>query len=195
MKIYTRTGDQGETGLIGGDRIKKSDQRIIAYGTIDELNSNLGLSVSLLRTYKEELFLDLIKMLLNIQNELFIIGSDLANPDYSGPDDITTEKKSRFDFRIKNTNVTNLENTIDLLEKELPPITYFILPGGSMEAAQIHISRSVTRRAETCVVKLAENGKINPIVITYLNRLSDLLFVISRTINKRLEIMDVAWKT
>ncbi len=195
MKIYTRTGDQGETGLIGGSRIKKSDQRIIAYGTIDELNSSIGLSVAILGTSKERLFSDLIKVLIDIQNQLFIIGSDLANPVYSEKSDTTTEKNYQIKSRITNENIMNMENSIDRLEKELPPIKNFILPGGSMEAAQVHISRSIARRAERNAVKLSENSKINPIIITYLNRLSDLLFVISRTINKRLEITDVVWKT
>lgn len=194
MKIYTRTGDQGETGLIGGRRLKKSEQRVVAYGTVDELNSTLGLSVAILRTSKLGLFSDIVKVLIDVQNELFIIGTDLANPEYFEESDKVVEKKSENEVRIKNENVLKLENIIDLFEKELSPIRYFILPGGSMEAAQIHISRSITRRAERSVVKLSEKNKINPIIITYLNRLSDLLFVISRTINKRLEIMDIAWK-
>ena len=192
MKIYTKTGDKGLTGLIDGKRIPKSDIRIIAYGSIDELNSYIGLSISLLSQHRNnnnnrnnQSFSDIIITLNRIQNELFIIGSDLADPDLSKPTSL----------RVQSPMITVLENDIDNYEKELSPITYFILPGGSVESSTLHIARSITRRAETNVSKLLLKDTINNLVLIYLNRLSDLLFVLSRTLNKRLQILDIAWKS
>jgi cob(I)alamin adenosyltransferase len=191
MKIYTKTGDKGLTGLIGGKRVPKSDIRIIAYGSVDELNSYIGLSISLLSKHNTHLsstsspfFSDIIDTLSRIQNELFVIGSDLADPDLS-----------KSSVRVQSDMVTVLENDIDKYEKELSPITYFILPGGSIESSSLHIARSIARRAETNVAKLFLEDMINNLVLVYLNRLSDLLFVLSRTINKRLQISDIAWKS
>jgi cob(I)alamin adenosyltransferase len=188
MKIYTKTGDKGLTSLIGGKRIPKSDTRIITYGSVDELNSYIGLSLSLLSKYNNPSssasFSDIIVTLNRIQNELFVIGSDLADPDLS--------KSSSL--RVQSNMITILENDIDKYEKELSPITYFILPGGSVESSNLHIARSIARRAETNVAKLFSENMINNLVLVYLNRLSDLLFVLSRTINKRLQISDIAWK-
>ena len=191
MKIYTKTGDKGLTGLIGGKRVPKSDIRIIAYGSVDELNSYIGLSISLLSKHNTHLsstsspsFSDIIDTLSRIQNELFVIGSDLADPDLS-----------KSSVRVQSYMVTVLENDIDKYEKELSPITYFILPGGSIESSSLHIARSIARRAETNVAKLFLEDMINNLVLVYLNRLSDLLFVLSRTINKRLQILDIAWKS
>lgn len=189
MKIYTKTGDKGLTGLIGGQRIPKSDIRIIAYGSVDELNSYIGLSISLLSKHNlsssSSSFSDIIVTLSRIQNELFVIGSDLADPDLS--------KSSSL--RVQSNMITVLENDIDNYEKELSPITYFILPGGSIESSNLHIARSIARRTETNVAKLFLEDMINNLVLVYLNRLSDLLFVLSRTINKRLQISDIAWKS
>ena len=190
MKIYTKTGDKGLTGLIDGKRIPKSDIRIIAYGSIDELNSYIGLSISLLSQHRNnnknnQSFSDIIITLNRIQNELFIIGSDLADPDLS----------KSTSLRVQSTMITVLETDIDNYEKELSPITYFILPGGSVESSTLHIARSITRRAETNVSKLLLKDTINNLVLIYLNRLSDLLFVLSRTVNKRLQILDIAWKS
>jgi cob(I)alamin adenosyltransferase len=191
MKIYTKTGDKGLTGLIDGKRIPKSDIRIIAYGSIDELNSYIGLSISLLSQHRNnnnnnnQSFSDIIITLNRIQNELFIIGSDLADPDLSKPTSL----------RVQSPMITVLENDIDNYEKELSPITYFILPGGSVESSTLHIARSITRRAETNVSKLLLKDTINNLILIYLNRLSDLLFVLSRTVNKRLQILDIAWKS
>jgi cob(I)alamin adenosyltransferase len=186
MKIYTKTGDKGLTSLIGGKRIPKSDIRIITYGSVDELNSYIGLSLSLLSNNpsSSSSFSDIIATLSRIQNELFIIGSDLADPDLS--------KSSSL--RVQSNMITVLENDIDKYEKELSPITYFILPGGSVESSNLHIARSIARRAETNIAKLFSEDMINNLVLIYLNRLSDLLFVLSRTINKRLKIPDIAWK-
>jgi cob(I)alamin adenosyltransferase len=189
MKIYTKTGDKGLTGLIDGKRIPKSDIRVIAYGSIDELNSYIGLSISLLSQHRtnnnNQSFSDIIITLNRIQNELFIIGSDLADPDLSKPTSL----------RVQSIMITGLENDIDNYEKELSPITYFILPGGSVESSTLHIARSITRRAETNVSKLLLKDIINNLVLIYLNRLSDLLFVLGRTVNKRLQIRDIAWKS
>lgn len=183
MKIYTRTGDRGETGLIGGRRVSKADPRIVAYGAVDELNSSIGMAVCMLGT--DELFADLVQVLTGVQNDLFVVGSDLADPDYPG---------SKNTPRATEGMASALEPVIDRLEGELPPITFFILPGGGSQASMLHICRSVARRAETAAVALSRSEAMNPAVIVYLNRLADLLFVAARLANKRLGVSDVAWK-
>ena len=183
MKIYTKTGDKGETRLIGGKRTSKADPRIVAYGAVDELNSSIGLAISFLR--QKDLFSDIVHLLVQVQNDLFIVGSDLADPGYP---------KSEYNTpRTEEKMVSALEHVIDRFESELVPITFFILPGGSIEASLLHASRGVARRAETAVVELSKNQTINPVIIIYLNRLSDLLFVTARLANKRLGVADVAW--
>jgi len=177
VKIYTKTGDDGSTGLIGGNRIRKSSPRIIAYGTVDELNSSLGIALSL------KLDTDIANLLTKIQNDLFVIGADLANPDLKNTSNRITDDMVQF-----------LEHSIDNLEKELNPISYFILPGGDQMASQIHMARAISRRAETSIVYLAEIEEINKTCKIYINRLADLLFVIARVINKRKSINDIAWK-
>jgi len=183
MKIYTKTGDKGETGLIGGKRVSKSDQRIIAYGAVDELNSTLGLALSVLQSNKQ--FSDLVEVLLQAQNDLFVVGSDLADPSFPKPGNTprTDEKMASL-----------LEPIIDRFESELEPITFFILPGGSMEASMLHKARAVARRAEVAVVSLSKVQTINPAIMLYLNRLSDLIFVAARLANKRLGVPDIAWR-
>lgn len=188
MKIYTKTGDKGETGLIGGKRIPKSDPRIISYGLIDELNSNVGLIISLLNLKNNNLFSDLIDLLIKIQNDLFTIGSDLADPTYP------IENKYKIP-RTDEKMVLYLESEIDKFEKEVVPITFFILPGGSIESSILHVSRSIARRTETAVTALSKSQTINPAILIYLNRLSDLLFVAARLVNKRIGVEDVAWKS
>ncbi|MGA8912374.1 MAG: cob(I)yrinic acid a,c-diamide adenosyltransferase [Nitrososphaeraceae archaeon] len=188
MKIYTKTGDKGETGLIGGKRIPKSDPRIISYGLIDELNSNVGLTISLLNLKNNNLFSDLIDLLIKIQNDLFAIGSDLADPTYP------MENKYKIP-RTDEKMVLYLESEIDKFDKEVVPITFFILPGGSIESSILHVSRSIARRTETAVTALSKSQTINPAIIIYLNRLSDLLFVAARLVNKRIGVEDVAWKS
>jgi len=188
MKIYTKTGDKGETGLIGGKRIPKSDPRIISYGLIDELNSNVGLTISLLNLKNNNLFSDLIDLLIKIQNDLFAIGSDLADPTYP------MENKYKIP-RTDEKMVLYLESEIDKFEKEVVPITFFILPGGSVESSILHVSRSIARRTETAVTALSKSQTINPAILIYLNRLSDLLFVAARLVNKRIGVEDVAWKS
>jgi len=182
MKIYTKTGDKGETGLIGGKRVSKADPRIAAYGAVDELNSSIGLAISFLRPKKQ--FSDLADVLVQVQNDLFVVGSDLADPSYP-----KAGKTPRTDEKMASA----LEPVIDRFESELEPITFFILPGGSVEASLLHHARGVARRAETAVVSLSKDQTINPAIVVYLNRLSDMLFVAARLTNKRLGLPDVAW--
>ena len=188
MKIYTKTGDKGETGLIGSKRVSKSDPRIIAYGSIDELNSNIGLSISILNLKNRDLFSDLIDLLVKVQNDLFIVGSDLADPAYVMENEGHTP-------RVKENMTSYLECQIDKFERELLPIGFFILPGGCIESSLLHINRSIARRAETTVTELSKNQTINPAIIIYLNRLSDILFVAARLVNKRLGVEDVPWRS
>jgi cob(I)alamin adenosyltransferase len=189
MKIYTKTGDKGETGLIGGKRISKGDPRIVAYGSVDELNSNIGIAISSLTVKDRHLFLDLINIMTRIQSELFIVGSDLADP--RSP----TGNQNQFQTpRTQENMASALEDAIDKFETELEPITFFILPGGSIEASLLHITRTIARRAESAATLLSKDQIMNPIVLVYLNRLSDFLFVAARLINKRLGIKDVAWR-
>lgn len=183
MKIYTKTGDKGETGLIGGRRVSKADPRIVAYGAVDELNSSIGMAVCMLDA--NEFFADLVQVFTNVQNDLFVVGSDLADPDYPG---------SKNTPRATEGMASALEPMIDRLESELPPITFFILPGGSTPTSMLHICRSVARRAETAAVALSKSEMINPAIIVYLNRLADLLFVAARIANRRFGVSDVAWK-
>ena len=188
MKIYTKTGDLGETGLIGGRRISKHNARIIAYGSVDELNSSVGLGLATFRSSQHANdFSDLIEILLTIQNDLFTLGADLA-------DDSPSTDNRYGSPRISDDMITTVEKTIDTLEEELSHITFFILPGGSLESGQLHLSRSIARRSEISVIALSKAEEINPLTIIYLNRLSDLFFVMARTANKRLGIPDNAWK-
>jgi cob(I)alamin adenosyltransferase len=189
MKIYTKTGDKGETGLIGGKRISKGDPRIVAYGSVDELNSNIGIAISSLTVKDRHLFLDLINIMTCIQSELFIVGSDLADPRYPAGN-----QNQYQTTRTEENMASALEDAIDKFETELEPITFFILPGGSIEASLLHITRTIARRAEIAATLLSKDQIINPIVLVYLNRLSDFLFVAARLINKRLGIKDVAWR-
>ncbi len=177
MKIYTKTGDDGNTGLQGNYRIAKSHPRIMAYGTVDEANAALGI---VLTNILDE---DINSLLTKIQNDLFVVGADLSNPNLN---DVKN--------RVSLDSVELLENSIDKFESELPPLTQFILPGGDIAAAQLHHVRTVVRRAETQTVQLSEKDEINSNCIKYLNRLSDLFFVMGRLINKRKNKDDVPWK-
>lgn len=182
MKIYTKTGDKGETGLRDGSRISKADLRIIAYGEVDEANSHIGHIISNIEN--NSVLDDMKKILLRIQQDLFILGAELANP-----------KTLKDDKMLVGTEmILNIENQIDAFELELSPIAYFILPGGTIESSLLHICRTVVRRAETSAVALAREQKINQEILKYLNRLSDLFFVLARVANKRLKINDVPWK-
>jgi cob(I)alamin adenosyltransferase len=191
MKIYTKTGDSGETGLIGGKRVSKTSLRIIAYGLVDELNSHIGLVISLLSLRDKDLFGDIVNLLISVQNELFVIGCDLADP--RNPAELSSNSQKKPP-RVEKNMILHLENTIDKFETKLTPITYFILPGGSAESSSIHISRSVARRAEIAAITLSRNEIINPNIIVYLNRLSDLLFVCARLVNHYLGVEDVRWQ-
>jgi len=177
LKIYTKTGDDGNTGLQGNLRIAKSHPRIIAYGTVDETNAALGIVLT------NSLDEDITKILTDIQNDLFLVGSDLSNPNLN-------DVKNRVALNM----VEKLEQHIDKFESELPLLTNFILPGGDIAAAQLHYVRTIVRRAETQVVQLSEKDEINSNCIKYLNRLSDLFFVFGRLINKRKDIDDILWK-
>ncbi|NOS61507.1 MAG: cob(I)yrinic acid a,c-diamide adenosyltransferase [Nitrosarchaeum sp.] len=177
MKIYTKTGDDGTTGLQGNSRVSKSHPRIIAYGIIDEANAGLGIALS------HKLDKDISTLLNLIQNELFVVGADLSNPNLN-------DQKNR----VTTDMINNLEKNIDNYEKELPPLTNFILPGGNIVASQLHYVRTVIRRAETCLVLLSEQEKINNDCIKYVNRLSDLFFVLGRVLNKRSGQKDIIWK-
>jgi cob(I)alamin adenosyltransferase len=177
MKIYTKTGDDGNTSLQGNYRIVKSHPRIIAYGTVDEANAALGMVLT------NSLDDDIITILTKIQNDLFIVGADLSNPNLN-------DVKNRVSLDLVKT----LEHHIDKFELELPSLTNFILPGGDLAAAQLHYVRTVVRRAETQTVELSEKDEINSNCIKYLNRLSDLFFVMGRLINKRKNREDIPWK-
>ena len=185
MKIYTKAGDKGETGLIGGKRVSKANLRIVAYGAVDELNSSIGMAVCALQSH-QQIFTDLVDTLTKVQNDLFVVGSDLADPDYLADKHNTP--------RVTEDMASALEPIIDKFEEELPAITFFILPGGNAPASSLHICRSVARRAEAAVVALLQNEKTNPATIVYLNRLSDMLFVAARVANKRLGTADIAWR-
>lgn len=179
MKIYTKTGDQGTTSLFGGRRISKDDLRIEAYGTIDELNSAVGM----LNNFIQEAQLKIHS--LDIQSYLFVIGSNLA-----ADPEIHTIKVP--DLEVSKTNL--LEVWIDEMEKELKPLQYFVLPGGSQGSSQAHICRTICRRAERRVVSLSQMESVHPEIIIYLNRLSDYLFVLSRYLNHLSEIEEIYWK-
>lgn len=176
MKIYTRTGDQGETGVIGG-RVPKNSVRVEAYGTVDELNSFIGLAVSCLA---DEKYSDMRTDLLEIQHELFDCGADLA----------TLKAES---YKVEAVMTARLERLIDQYEQEAAALTHFVLPGGSPASAQLHVCRTVCRRAERRVVELAQKEDIHTEIRTYLNRLSDLLFVLARTANAREGIEDIQY--
>jgi cob(I)alamin adenosyltransferase len=182
-KIYTKTGDDGTTALGSGERVKKYNPRISAYGTIDEANSVLG--VARLTTAHEHRTVD--AMLARIQNDLFDLGADLCVPDRG-------EKLPYEPLRIVEAQVKRLENEIDELNGELQPLRSFILPGGSAAAAHLHVARTIVRRAERYMVELQENPaeKISPAAAQYVNRLSDFLFVAGRYVNDKGRA-DVLW--
>ena len=178
MKIYTKTGDEGKTSLFDNSRVWKSDERIMSYGAVDELNSSIGIALSL------ELDNEIKEILIKIQNDLFMVGSDLANPNMANKKIRTTEEMIIF-----------LEQKIDLLEPQLKPLTSFILPGGTLLASILHLSRTISRRAETHVVALSKSEDINKEAVIYLNRLSDLMFILARIVNNRKKMPDIIWKS
>ena len=190
FRIYTKTGDSGDTGLFGGQRVSKDDLRVEAYGTVDELNAQLGVA----RTLCTESDLDL--SILDFQNDLFQLGADLATP--------ISEKTERGKASVRRTSqdqILRLEKLIDGFEEELPPLTRFILPGGTPFSSSLHVCRVVCRRAERRCVSLmhslAEEGgaKAHSESLIYLNRLSDLLFVLARVANRRAGVEDIPWES
>ncbi|MEO8591319.1 MAG: cob(I)yrinic acid a,c-diamide adenosyltransferase [Flavobacteriales bacterium] len=179
MKIYTRTGDKGQTGLLGGTRVAKNDPRIEAYGTVDELNSQLGMLRDLAAPHHHEL-------VVRIQNSLFAIGSRLS----SGSE----EEAAKFNVpAVSEGDIAALEQAMDAMDAELEPMRNFILPGGHVAVSQAHICRTVCRRAERRVVQLASEAELSEVIVRYLNRLSDLLFVMARHLAHTHGVADVPW--
>ncbi len=178
MKIYTKTGDMGDTSLFGGKRVPKSTLRIDAYGTVDELNAQLGVARAL------KPFAEIDRLLEQIQSQLFVLGADLATPF----DAASTNIK-----RIQQNEIQFLEETIDRLNVHLEPLKSFILPDGSIVGAQLHVARAVCRRTERLVDALGRKEKIGKYPLMYLNRLADLLFVIARYVNKLNGMEETEW--
>lgn len=179
MRIYTKTGDSGETSLIGGTRVPKHHLRIESYGTVDELNSFIGMIRDTNSNHPE-----LIAVLAAVQDRLFTIGSLLA----------ADPGKSKMKLpELTDDDVSGLEKEIDKMNEELPELTSFILPGGHVDASWCHLARCVCRRSERLVSHLAENAQVNPIIIPYLNRLSDYLFVLSRKVLKDRNGVEITW--
>lgn len=180
-RIYTKTGDEGETGLLGGARVPKDDPRVAAYGEVDELNAAIGYAASLDPQGLDAAFLQMI------QRDLFTIGAELASPDPAKVD------KALGGPRIGAPQVGALEHMIDGHEAKLPPLKNFVLPGGTPKAAAFHVARTVCRRAERAVVGLARQQPISRDILVYLNRLSDFLFVLARSANAQAGRPDVPW--
>jgi len=183
VKIYTKTGDAGETGLFGGTRVSKSDARVAAYGDVDELNAWLGLARSRVADQA-----DISEMLVQIQRDLFALGARLADPGRK-----VAERVTKVD--IGEDAVARLERWIDTLDAMLPPLRRFILAGGSEGGAALHLARTVCRRAERAIVGLQEHTEtaVEPELIVYVNRLSDLLFVMARIVNLRADTPEIEW--
>ncbi len=182
MKIYTKTGDKGSTSLIGGTKVPKSHLRIEAYGTIDELNSFIGLCRDHLTDEHARTILK------DTQDRLFVIGAALA---------CDPEKETKMAIPdLKEEDVTVLEKEIDTMNETLPPMKFFVLPGGHPTVSELHIARCVCRRAERCCVRLElENHPIEPVILQYLNRLSDYLFVLARYTAHLLQVEEIPWKS
>ncbi len=181
MKIYTKTGDTGQTGLFGGGRVPKDDIRVEAYGDVDELNAVLGMARCI------EMMPRIDEVLVPIQRDLFAIGALLATPD--------REKIAQHleKARIDEGRIAELERAIDDGEQELEPLRAFIIPGGTPKAAALHVARTVCRRAERHVVRLQHEVELPPLAVIYLNRLSDLLFTLARLANRRAGVGEVTW--
>ena len=181
MKIYTKTGDGGETGLLGGGRVAKDDPRVAAYGQVDELCAVIGFALAL---EPQDFSRDALE---RVQRDLFTMGAELATPEPA------TLAKVLPGNPIGEPEIHALESVIDAREEELAPLRNFILPGGTPKAAALHVARTVCRRAERAVVSLARGGRISPATVKYLNRLSDLLFVLARAANAAAGRPDVTW--
>jgi cob(I)alamin adenosyltransferase len=178
MKVYTKTGDKGDTSLFGGRRLPKSALRIDAYGTVDELNAHLGVVRALKPSAEVESILE------QLQNQLFVLGADLATP----MDTVSPKTQ-----RIQQDHIYNLEIIIDQIDAQLKPLQSFILPGGQLAGAQMHIARTICRRAERLVDALGRKEDIGNFPLVYLNRLADLLFVLARYTNILAGIPETTW--
>lgn len=184
MKIYTKTGDKGTTSLIGGKRTEKFDLQIEVIGLIDELNSSLGLTIALIDNTK---LLDTKDCLVKIQNTLFNIGGEIAASH-------NKELEKAFKYKLKESDVVFIEKEIDKYSIKLSPLTQFILPGGTVVSSLLHLARSKTRTAERSLVKLSHEIIIDKVILEYINRLSDLLFVYARYVNKVENREDITWQ-
>ncbi len=184
-KIYTRGGDTGNTSLIGGKRVKKCSLRLEAYGTIDELSAHIGLLASMLRADAELRCLD-IQLLEWLQSRLFDVGTHLAMP-CDTPHTVPP-------CSITEAHVKHLEEAIDHLDSQLEPLRSFILPGGDVAASQCHVCRTVCRRVERLITALAEEAPVSPLLQSFINRLSDFLFIFARIINKSKRVDEISWK-
>lgn len=180
-KIYTKTGDDGDTGLFGGGRVAKDHPRVEAYGAVDELNAVIGMARS------AEMMPRIDEVLAPVQRDLFALGALLATPD------LEKMREQLAKARISDARIAQLEQAIDDGEAELEPLKAFILPGGTPKAAALHVARTTCRRAERAVIHLQREAEIPQIVIVYLNRLSDLLFVLARVANRRAGAGEVTW--
>jgi cob(I)alamin adenosyltransferase len=179
VRIYTKTGDGGETGLLGGARVPKDDPRVAAYGDVDEANAAIGAAAALADA-------GLARLLGRVQQDLFAIGARLADPTHK-------VAARRAKAAVKAAHVRRLEQAIDARERELAPLRAFVLPGGTPLAAALHVARTVVRRAERAVVALARKTPVEPGIVVYLNRLSDLLFVLARHENRRAGVVEKRW--
>ena len=185
MKLYTRSGDNGSTGLFGGGRVSKDHPRVTAYGTVDETNAIIGLAMSAIPS-DDDGFLGRMHSILHLcQSRLFDIGADLATPEGTAHEEKTV--------RLPDAAVAEMEHFIDEVESGNAPMTTFVLPGGSELAARLHMARTVARRAERKVVELAHTETVSPNVVAWINRLSDLLFAMARRANRELQIEDIPW--
>jgi len=185
MKIYTKTGDKGSTSLFGGERVPKYHIRVEAYGSVDELNSHIGL---LRDTVKD---VSVRQRLLRIQQELFVLGSLLATP--PNKEKLKNGKERLKIAKIKATHIKLLEDEIDEMNEHLPQMTHFILPGGHVVVSYCHIARNVCRKAERISVQLSEESSVSTFILAYLNRLSDYLFVLARKLSKDLQVKEILW--
>lgn len=179
-KIYTKTGDRGQTSLVGGKRVSKTDARLEAYGTVDELNAHLGMLIAALRVSSSDV--DLLQF---VQNKLFVVGSYLAT------DTSFTELKDAS--RLKPENIERIERRIDDIDRILPPLNGFILPGGVPAATKAHVCRTVCRRAERRICEVSEQFEVDELVLRFINRLSDYLFILARFVNAESGEEEIYW--
>lgn len=187
MKIYTKTGDQGQTGLFGGQRVGKDSARVRAYGTLDELNASLGWAFAHIHDAHVR------KIIQTVQNDLLAAGADLATPLPTDDDTLHPKALGRVP-RIVPENTRRLEQEIDQFDTELAPLAHFILPGGGLGGSALHVARAVCRRAERDIVALSRVEPINPEAARYINRLSDHLFMLARLVNQREEVPEPIWR-